>query len=217
MTPATELERYFVSLVNAARAEEGLAPLRVELNMNRAADAHSDWMGGTDTFSHTGAGGSRPSDRLRDANYDLRAPSRVTENIAAVSIQGADDFRDEVQRLHQNLMNSPGHYANLMDPDVTSIGLGLSEGRLTYESGANLPTLFVTQKFARTEGREDWDLWGDGGRDTLEGGAGTDHIDGLGGNDLLRGLDGVDTLRGGDGADALSGGSGADELRGGAG
>ena len=67
MSIASAAERYFVSLVNASRASYGLDPLRIETALNQSADAHSAWMLSADVFSHTGRGGSSPTDRMRAA------------------------------------------------------------------------------------------------------------------------------------------------------
>lgn len=60
-------------------------------------------------------------------------------------------------------------------------------------------------------------LWGDDGRDNLNGGADDDFLWGGSGNDILRGGSGNDFLRGDWGADVLLGESGLDTLFGGGG
>jgi serralysin len=214
MTTATDLERYFLNLVNGERALAGLSSVQMELNLNAAADNHSQWMTDADTFNHIGVDGSAPSQRMDDAGYDFARSWRATENIAAVSVSGTDSYLDEVDRLHTNLMNSPGHRENILDANVTSIGIGLAFGSLTYSNGV-FDSVFVTQNFARTLGTEDLDIWGNGGSNTLSGDVGNDHLDGQGGADVLRGAAGNDTIEGGSGADMIAGGSGNDQIRGG--
>ncbi|WP_425041406.1 M10 family metallopeptidase C-terminal domain-containing protein [Primorskyibacter sp. S187A] len=217
MTAASDLERHFVDLVNAERTSRGLDEVKIELNLNLAADRHSQWITDADTFSHTGVDNSRPIDRMRDAGMDFAGASRATENIAAVSVSGTSSYLDEVARLHNNLMNSSGHRANILDAGVTYIGLGIAFGPLTYNSGV-FESVIVTQKFVGTsQGVPDLDLMGDGAADILMGAQGDDQINGAGGNDYLEGLAGDDSLRGENGADTLEGGAGDDTLRGGAG
>jgi uncharacterized protein YkwD len=71
-TQPTELEIYFLELVNAARAEAGVPPLTFDDELMVAADDHSAWMDATDTVSHTGADGSSPEDRITAAGYEAR-------------------------------------------------------------------------------------------------------------------------------------------------
>ncbi|WP_300440625.1 CAP domain-containing protein [uncultured Mameliella sp.] len=113
-----------LDLINADRAALGRAPLMLELNLKTSAQAHSVWMVAADVFSHTGAGGSSATQRMLAAGMEISGSWRSAENIDAVSVSGADSYCDEVAQLHANLMNSPGHYANLMDPDLVVIGEG---------------------------------------------------------------------------------------------
>lgn len=201
MSEATDLERYMQGLINAERAAHGLQPLTLELNLNSSADAHSDWMVQADTFSHTGANNSSPTARMIAAGLDLSGGWGTAENIAAVSVSGHDSYYDEIDRLHQNLMNSPGHRANILDPDLEYLGIGVSIGPLTYSSGQRYDSVFVTQNFAHTGGVVDLDLQGSAAGDALSGGQGDDLLAGLGGADTLTGARGDDTLRGGGGTD----------------
>ena len=150
MTFATSDERYFVSLVNQARRAEGLPALSIEKRLNDSSDRHSTWMLDTDTFSHTGAGGSSSRERMQAAGFDLSGDWMTAENIAYVSIQGESDLRDEIRELHRMLMDSPGHYANIMG-DAAYIGIGLKVGYL-HKDGRDYKVLMATQNFADTDG-----------------------------------------------------------------
>ena len=153
MAKATELERHFVTLINEARAARGLAPLQIEMNLNLAADRHSEWMAANGVLDHSGAGGSTPTERMVDAGFDLVAPWKTAENIGYHSIDGDGSLLDEVTALHKTLMDSPGHYANIINADVGYIGLGLATGTVR-----GYTVLFVTQNFAATAGTVDLDL-----------------------------------------------------------
>jgi Ca2+-binding RTX toxin-like protein len=215
-TVASDLERYMLDLINVERAAQGLAPLVLELNLNTSADAHSVWMASTDTFDHEGVNGSSATDRMRDAGMDFSGFWQSAENIAAVSISGASRLYDEVDRLHRNLMNSPGHRANLLDPDLTVIGIGITTGPLTYDSG-RFDSVFVTQNFAATGGLVDLDLAGGDTADSLTGQGGDDHITGGNGADTLISGAGTDTLDGGQGDDVIRLGTGVKQVAGGTG
>lgn len=150
MSYANANERYFASLINQSRKADGLAALTLEKRLNDSADAHSRWMLDTDVFSHTGQGGSSSRQRMEKAGFDLAGKWMTAENIAYVSVQGESDLRDEIRALHQNLMNSPGHYANIMG-NSAYVGIGLQIGTMTV-GGKDYRVLMATQNFADTDG-----------------------------------------------------------------
>ncbi|RJE80887.1 CAP domain-containing protein [Paracoccus sp. JM45] len=240
MSQATAAERYFLQLINEERAGYGLQPLMLETRLNDSSQAHSGWMLGRDVFSHQGAGGSSATDRLRDANFPLEDSWRVTENLAYVSADRDGTLFDEVRQLHQNLMDSPGHRANILDPDVDYIGIGLQTGDF---NGTRV--LMATQNFAATGGALNLDVatgvtigmvdrpdtgmtstaewledngsvansaFGTDGDDRITKGAGAQDLTGAAGDDLVAGGAGHDTLRGGSGSDVLQGQNGYDVL-----
>lgn len=151
MSYANANERYFASLINQARKAEGLAALTLEKRLNDSADAHSRWMLDADVFSHVGQGGSSSRQRMEGAGFDLAGKWMTAENIAYVSIQGESDLRDEIRQLHQSLMDSPGHYANIMG-GASHVGIGLQVGTMTV-GGQNYRVLMATQNFADTDGQ----------------------------------------------------------------
>ena len=128
-----------------SRAKAGAQPLASNSTLNDAADTQSQWMIGTDTFSHSGAGGATPTDRMTSAGYELSGSSASAENIGWVSAHDPAGLQDEVQQLHANLMNSPGHHANLMNPELREAGIGIADG--DYK---NQDAVFVTQDFAKS-------------------------------------------------------------------
>jgi hypothetical protein len=145
MSQSSALEQYMLELVNAERAKAGAQPLASNSTLNDAADTQSQWMIDTDTFSHTGAGGTSPTDRMASAGYDFNGSWASAENIGWVSAHDPAGLQDEVQQLHTNLMNSPGHHANLMNPDLREVGIGIADGDYKSWDG-----VFVTQDFAKT-------------------------------------------------------------------
>ena len=219
MERANRLERYMLKLVNAERAKYGLDALELEQNLNTSAAIHSRWMLATDTFSHTGARGSSAGDRMAAADFDFSGRWGNAENLAVQTVRGAPGFRDDVYDLHVSLMNSPGHRANILDPDQDYIGIGIEIGNFNYGSG-EARSAIVTQNFAYTGGSVDLDVRlkrPTKGDDTIKGSSGDDKIKGRGGDDTLRGDDGDDFLRGNGGKDALYGDAGSDRLKGGGG
>ena len=145
MSQATAFEQLMLELVNAARAKAGAQPLAFNSALNTSADAHSAWMIATDTFSHTGSGGSSPTQRMTTAGYAFSGTWASAENIAWASTRAPSGYQDEVQLLHTNLMNSPGHKANILNGTFREIGIGFDTGAYQGWNGA-----FVTENFAKS-------------------------------------------------------------------
>ncbi len=155
MSTASTVEREMLALINQERTSRGLDPLELERNLNESSEDHSTWMLDTDRFSHTGQGGSSATQRMQAAGFDLSGSWRTGENIAWQSERGAPGISDDVAQLHQNLMNSPGHRANILNPDFKYIGIGIEEGDMQ-----GFDAVMVTQNFAATQGEVDLDNGG---------------------------------------------------------
>jgi uncharacterized protein YkwD len=163
---ATLLEQHILDLINAARANpaaeaarlgidlnEGLAPgtisaaakapLVFDTHLNEAADAHSAWMLDTDNFSHTGADGNSPQDRMAAAGYVFQGHWEAGENIAAAWGNGVALDQAVADKLERDLFLSPEHRVNLLNPDFHEIGIGLQHG--DYHGS---PAVFLTEDFA---------------------------------------------------------------------
>ena len=213
MTYASDLEIYMLELINAERTSRGLNALQLETNLNESAEEHSIWMLDANVFSHTGEGNSSATQRMRDAGFDLSGRSATAENIAIQSARGPEGYRDDVKNLHDALMNSSGHRANILNPDLEYIGIGIEVGAYTYSSNFTGTSVIVTQNFARTQGSVDLDdLRGDNGEIVPQPSNGPDVLNGTAGNDMIRGLDGADKIFGHSGNDTLFGGSENDRL-----
>lgn len=102
-----------VELTNEFRAENGLSGLTLNPLLTTAADNHSENMAALDFFDHTGADGSNIGDRVAATGYNY---SRAGENIAA--------GYSTPEEVVQGWIDSPGHRANLLNPDFTEIGVG---------------------------------------------------------------------------------------------
>jgi serralysin len=145
MTQPSAYEQFMLELVNAERAKTGAQPLAFDSNLNTSSETHSQWMIASDVFSHTGSGGSTPTDRMKAAGYQFAGSWASAENIAWASTRSPAGLQDEVQLLHTNLMNSAGHKANILNANFREIGIGFETGPYQNWDGA-----FVTQNFARS-------------------------------------------------------------------
>lgn len=147
MARANSVERQMLELVNEERAKVGLQPLKLNILLNDSSEDHSKWMLNSDNFSHTGQGGSSATDRIKASGYPLEGSWTTGENIAFQSERGAEGISDDVRQLHQGLMDSPGHRANILNPDFTEIGIGIERGNFD-----GFDSVMVTQNFAATDG-----------------------------------------------------------------
>ncbi|RWQ04160.1 CAP domain-containing protein [Mesorhizobium sp.] len=138
-------EQYLLELINAERAKAGVQPLAFDNDLSEAAEGHSRWMLATDTFSHTGSGGSTPTQRMKAAGYTLAGSWATGENIAWATTRSPTGYNDEILLLHNNLMNSPGHRANILNGNFREVGLGFEVGDYRGRSSG-----FVAENFAKT-------------------------------------------------------------------
>lgn len=145
MAQPDSYEQFLLELVNAERAKVGAQPLAFNVNLLVSSENHSEWMISSDVFSHTGSGGSHPTDRMEAAGYQFAGSWSSAENIAWASLRAPAGLQDEVQLLHTNLMNSAGHKVNILNADFREIGIGFETGEYQGWDGA-----FVTENFARS-------------------------------------------------------------------
>jgi uncharacterized protein YkwD/uncharacterized membrane protein required for colicin V production len=110
------LEAEMLEMVNEERAKEGLKPLTADPELARVARAHSQDMFVRGYFAHLNPDGKTPFDRMKEAKVRFRAAG---ENLA---------LAQTLQIAHTNLMNSPGHRANIMNPAFGRLGIGILDG-----------------------------------------------------------------------------------------
>ncbi|MBM3605340.1 MAG: hypothetical protein FJX25_11465 [Alphaproteobacteria bacterium] len=149
ITIADPLELRVVEMINAERADADLPPVHTEVHLNSSAQGHSDWMAQEGVLSHPGRDGSTVTDRAQDAEFPMEGASwSLRENLAYTSVQGSLN-EGELVSMHDALMNSASHKANILDPDVSYVGVGLSQGQI--ESGGQThDVVFLTQNFGNS-------------------------------------------------------------------
>lgn len=122
-------EQELVTLVNRVRTENGLNPLAIDPELAAVSRAHSEEMFGLGYFAHTSPVTGSSGDRLNAANVRYVVAG---ENLA---------YAPSVTTAHLRLLDSPDHYANIMNPNFTRIGIGIIR--------ADNRGLMITQTFAR--------------------------------------------------------------------
>jgi len=151
LDPATEAARLGVGL-NAGlaagtigtAAQQVLAP---NAALEAAADAHSQWMLDTDTFSHTGAGGSTAYQRMVAAGYSFTGNWQSAENLALSVGSGGVDLNAAIVAHYEGLFASAGHRANTLDAGLREIGIGQREGDYVI-GGHSYSASALTETFA---------------------------------------------------------------------
>jgi uncharacterized protein YkwD len=142
------VEAATLCLVNAQRARHGERALRPNADLNRSAAAHSEDMVARNYFDHTSPGGETLLDRIKASTYlPPRASYVVGENIALGTMQLATPAA-----IVSSWMKSPGHRANILDPDFRDSGLGVvARAPRRYSQGQ--PGATYTQQFGAVSRR----------------------------------------------------------------
>jgi Ca2+-binding RTX toxin-like protein len=145
MSQASAVEQYILEQINAARKAAGVQPLAFDSDLNTAAENHSAWMIQNNIFSHTGINRSSPGDRMEAAGYDFIGSWSWGENIAWKTM-GSATLQSNALQLHTNLMNSPGHRANILKTDFKEIGIGFVRSPFRDFSDVGM----LTEDFAKS-------------------------------------------------------------------
>ena len=108
-------ERTLFEAANRERISRGLPLLHWDSTLADAARQHAMEMSHHNTISHQFTGEPNLEERAGAAGARFAI---VAENVA----EGPD-----AKTIHESWMNSPPHRANLLDPKVNSLGVGLAE------------------------------------------------------------------------------------------
>ena len=168
MAQPTAYEQYLLELVNRARANPAAEAARQGIDLNAglpagtisatakqplafnpqlidAARGQSNWMLATDTFSHTGSGGSSPGDRMKAAGYPFEGNWAWGENIAIRWGSGTSITPSVVDAFNSGLFKSAGHRENILSGSFREAGTGLAAG--DYRGS---PAATATEDFAKS-------------------------------------------------------------------
>ena len=145
--PQGSLENMILQKINQERTSRGLGALTENIKLDTAARRHSEDMAIRNFFDHTNPDGIGPNERASAAGYPLRRPAPgggyfygVGENIIKYPVISSVgiiwfipyaiprvawyDNNAMADALVQSWMDSPGHRANILDPDYVEIGIG---------------------------------------------------------------------------------------------
>jgi uncharacterized protein YkwD len=136
---APSAEREIFELANRERARAGLAPFVWDDRAAEIARRHASEMRDKEFVSHVSPTTGTLSDRARAGGL---ATPLLLENLARAYSPA---------EVHDGLMNSPGHRANLLNPQATHLGIGVALGKVA----GGRRELYVTQLFFRVTPRVD--------------------------------------------------------------
>lgn len=131
-----QVEDLVFEMTNQARRAKGLPPLSKDVELREVARAYSDDMLVRRFFDHTTPDGVPFDERITD-QYRHRVYV-VGENIWFASGYNPGKIRQLAKEIVADWMSSPGHRDNLLSPDFTHLGVGVS---------ARNHTIRATQEF----------------------------------------------------------------------
>lgn len=121
MIVPSSVERVLFDATNRERAAHGIPSLHWDDSLASAAQAHAALMAKQSEISHQFPG--EPSLRERASRAGARF-SVVAENVA---------LGPDTDTIHSDWMHSPGHRANILDVQLTAIGIAVvARGRQLY-------------------------------------------------------------------------------------
>lgn len=112
-----QIEREVIDLTNKERAKNGLSKLKANTKLAEVAQAKSDDMLENGYFSHNSPNYGSPFQMMQEFGVSYQS---AAENIAA--------GQQSAEKVVQDWMNSPGHRRNIMNGELTHIGIGYSTG-----------------------------------------------------------------------------------------
>jgi uncharacterized protein YkwD len=124
---AVDYRPYLLELINQDRKEHGLSA--VELGKNTAAQTHAEELFENEFLGHWGLDGLKPYMR-----YTLSGGTGSEgENAAGPNTprkRGVSYYKtlveDSLREIQEGLMQSPGHRANILDPQHEEVNLGIA-------------------------------------------------------------------------------------------
>lgn len=115
-TSLTAEEQKMLSLINNERKKLKLHELKINMSLTKIARLKAKDMIDKNYFDHHSPTYGSPSEMVMQFGISYQ---RLGENLAGAQT---------VEKAHTNLMNSPGHRANILNREYTEIGIGIVNG-----------------------------------------------------------------------------------------
>lgn len=132
-------EQRLLELTNRARAQQGLGPLQWDPALAAAARMHTHLMADRQVFSHQLPG--EPDLASRAGHYGARF-RLVAENIA---------IGPSVEALQTQWLHSPPHRANILDPRLDHVGIGVVEHAGYLYASVDFESAVASMRHEQTE------------------------------------------------------------------
>ncbi|MFY9175266.1 MAG: CAP domain-containing protein [Peptococcia bacterium] len=116
ITGVSQEEQDMVQLINKERAAAGLAPLQIDPKLVEIARLKSQDMITNNYFAHNSPTYGDPFAMMKSFGVSF---VYAGENLAG---------NPSMTNAHEDLMNSPGHRANILNSNYTHVGVGIVEG-----------------------------------------------------------------------------------------
>ena len=129
-----EAERELLALLNRDRRAAGLPELERDARLQEIARGHSREMARTGEVVHVSDKSGSAVDRVRAAQISP-PPRTLAENVGRAF---------STAEVEHGFMGSPSHRANILNPDMTHVGIGVAVGQA---EGGVVP-IFFTQLLA---------------------------------------------------------------------
>lgn len=126
MSNLARVEDLVFEMTNQVRRARGLAPLIQDNELRQVARSYSDDMLVRRFFDHTTPDGVPFEARIRD--HYRHGVSAMGENIWSASGYNPNNAPYLAKEIMASWMRSPGHRENLLGPDFTHLGVGISAG-----------------------------------------------------------------------------------------
>lgn len=126
-TDLRTVPQMIVERTNQLRRDAGVGPLRSEAKLTETARQFAEYMARSGRLAHD-ADGNTPSGRATAQGYDYCI---VLENIADASSTLPPTAKEIAAQFVEGWMDSPGHRQNMLDPDVTEIGVAVVQSAKT--------------------------------------------------------------------------------------
>ncbi len=123
-----DVQREVIRLTNVERRNNGLQELKADTDLTEVAQEKSEDMSENNYFSHTSPTYGSPFDMMQQYNIEYRS---AAENIAS--------GQQSAEAVVQAWMDSPGHRKNILNGELTHIGVG-------FDSDGNYWTQMFIQK-----------------------------------------------------------------------
>jgi uncharacterized protein YkwD len=110
-------------LVNRVRAQNGESPLKLNPQLEQAAEGHGHELISTNYFAHVSPSGRTPVDRIRETGYipGLSVGYVIGENLAWGTYGLATPAA-----IVSAWIASPGHLANILESQYGDTGIGVT-------------------------------------------------------------------------------------------